>query len=174
MQGKTLVKRITYLAAFSAVAIILGYVEALLPINFGIPGVKLGLANLVTVIMFYSDNFGFKLKDIIIVCLVRIITVGFLFGNMYGIIYSLCGGLLSLIIMYIFYGFRVLGTLGISIVGGIFHNIGQLLVAMFVVKELKIIYYAPVLLLSGSITGCLIGLLSGLVLLRLKRIKIYD
>lgn len=174
MQGKTLVKRITFLAAFSAVAIILGYVEALLPINFGIPGIKLGIANLVTVIMLISDNFGFEFKDIIIVCLVRIITVGFLFGNMYGIIYSLCGGLFSLLIMYIFNRFHVLGTLGISIVGGIFHNIGQLLVAMFVVKELKIIYYAPVLLLSGCITGCLIGLLSGLVLLRLNRIKIDD
>lgn len=172
MQDRDGVRKITLLAAFSAVAIILGYVESLIPLNFGIPGVKLGLANLAVVVMLFCDNYGFDFKDVLIVSLVRIVVVGLLFGNMYGIIYSLCGGLISLCAMFLLKRIRVLGVLSVSIAGGVMHNLGQLFVAMIVVEQLKIIYYAPVLLLSGSICGALIGIIGGLIAARLNKIKI--
>lgn len=171
MQDKFNVKRLAIMAALCGLSIILGYVEAIIPINFGIPGVKLGLANLVTVIMIFLDSYNLKFGEILSICLVRILIVGFLFGNMYGIIYSLCGGLVSLISMFLISRFNKFGVLGVSSLGGLTHNVAQLFVAMLVVDELKLVYYLPILLLSGSVFGALLGVLSTLILKRLERIK---
>lgn len=170
MQDK--IRKITFLAALAAFAIILGYVEALIPFNFGIPGIKLGLANLVIVIMLFADSFSFGFKDILVVNIIRIVIVGIIFSNVYGIVYSLCGGLISFFVMYIIKRTGAAGVLGVSIIGGVTHNLAQLLVAMVVVEQLKVIYYAPVLLLSGSICGAVIGVAGGILASRINKIKI--
>lgn len=171
LQDKTDIKRFSILAVFCAVSIIMGYVESIIPFNFGIPGVKLGLANLVTVVLISFNNGYFKFKEIILVCLTRILVVGFLFGNMYGIIYSLCGGILSLISMYFMNKTNKFGVLGISVLGGVMHNFAQLFVAMVVVDQLKLVFYAPVLLLSGSLFGALLGIIAAIVLPKLEGIE---
>lgn len=170
MQDK--IRKITILAALSAFAIILGYVETLIPLNFGIPGIKLGLANLVIVIMLFADRFSFGFRDTLIVNLIRIFIVGIMFSNVYGIIYSLCGGLVSLLVMYLLKRTGAVSVLGVSIIGGVMHNLAQLIVAMIVVEQLKVIYYAPVLLLSGSICGAVIGVAGGILSSRINKIKI--
>lgn len=170
MQDK--IRKITILAALSAFAIILGYVETLIPLNFGIPGIKLGLANLVIVVMLFADRFSFGFRDTLIVNLIRIFIVGIMFSNVYGIIYSLCGGLVSLLVMYLLKRTGAVSVLGVSIIGGVMHNLAQLIVAMIVVEQLKVIYYAPVLLLSGSICGAVIGVAGGILSSRINKIKI--
>lgn len=170
MQDK--IRKITILAALSAFAIILGYVETLIPLNFGIPGIKLGLANLVIVVMLFADRFSFGFRDTLIVNLIRIFIVGIMFSNVYGIIYSLCGGLVSLLVMYLLKRTGAVSVLGVSIFGGVMHNLAQLIVAMIVVEQLKVIYYAPVLLLSGSICGAVIGVAGGILSSRINKIKI--
>jgi len=127
-------KKIAYLGLMTALALIFSYVEALIPVNFGIPGVKLGLANIVAVIALYL--FGFPAA--FAVQILRILLSGFLFGNMYSIIYSLSGGLLSITCMYILKKTDIFSMLGISIAGGIIHNIGQLIVAMIVMKQIRL------------------------------------
>lgn len=153
-----------FLGLFSALAIIFGYVETLLPVFAGIPGIKLGLANLAVlfILMRYSPAEAF------LVSVIRILVIGFLFGNMFSILYSLAGAALSLLVMSLLKKSGHFSILGISMAGGISHNIGQLLTAMAVVENLNLIYYAPALLLSGVITGMLIGYLTGEVQKRIK------
>ncbi len=103
---------------------------------------------------------------------VRIVLAGFIFGNMFSIIYSLAGGILSLTVMALLKGRGSFSVTGVSIAGGVFHNIGQLLVAMLVVETYKVGYYLPVLLIAGVITGALIGIVSGEVLRRLKNLTL--
>lgn len=158
-------KTIAVLAMMIALAMIFSYVETLIPINFGIPGVKLGLANLAIVAALYLLD-G---KQALLISVIRIILSGFLFGNMASIMYSLAGGLLSLAVMILLTKTKKLSVVTVSIVGGICHNIGQIIVAILVVENLKLVYYIPVLLISGFVTGLLIGIVSQLVLPRVKR-----
>lgn len=153
------------MAMMIALAMIFSYVETMIPINFGIPGVKLGLANLVIVASIYL----FGGKQAFVISVVRIILSGFMFGNMASIMYSLAGGLLSLAVMLLLKKTDKLSVLSVSVAGGICHNIGQLIVAMLVVENLKLILYIPVLLISGFLTGLLIGIVCRLVLPAVKR-----
>ncbi len=158
-------KTIAMLAMMIAVAMVFSYVEAMIPINFGIPGVKLGLANLAIVAALYLMG-G---KKALLISVVRIILSGFLFGNLASILYSMAGGLLSLALMVLLKKTNKLSVVSVSVVGGIAHNIGQIIVAMLVVESLKLVLYVPVLLVSGFITGMLIGIVSNIVLPRIKR-----
>ena len=158
-----MVKKTAYLGLFSAIAIIFGYVESLLPIFIGIPGIKLGLANLA--ILFLLERYSFR--EAAIVSVIRILVIGFLFGNMFSIIYSLSGAALSLTCMTFMKAKTDFSPIGISVFGGVTHNIGQLLAAMLIVKNASLIYYAPALLIFGVITGILIGLLTAEILRRL-------
>ena len=158
-----MVKKTAYLGLFSAIAIIFGYVESLLPIFIGIPGIKLGLANLA--ILFLLERYSFR--EAAMVSVIRILVIGFLFGNMFSIIYSLSGAALSLACMTFMKAKTDFSPIGISVVGGVTHNIGQLLAAMLIVKNGSLIYYAPALLIFGVITGVLIGLLTTEILRRL-------
>ncbi|MFQ6961348.1 MAG: Gx transporter family protein [Clostridium sp.] len=160
--------RAAYFGVFTALALIFSYVEMLIPIQFGIPGIKLGLANLLIVIMLYKCG----AKEALMLSVVRIVLAGFIFGNMFSIIYSLAGGILSLTVMALLKGRGSFSVTGVSIAGGVFHNIGQLLVAMLVVETYKVGYYLPVLLIAGVITGALIGIVSGEVLRRLKNLTL--
>lgn len=155
--------RIAVLGLVTTLALILSYVESLLPVFVGIPGVKLGLANLVTVFLLYR----YTLKDTIFVVVVRVFISGFLFGNLMSIAFSLAGGLLSVLIMAVLKKTQTFSVMGISIAGGCMHNIGQLMVAAFVVQAAALIYYVPVLLISGLVTGLLIGIGADILIKRL-------
>lgn len=157
-------QKISYCAVFTALAMIFSYVEAILPINFGVPGMKLGLANLVIVAGLYYLNE----KDVLIISVTRILLMGLLFGNGMSLIYSLTGGMLSYLIMILMKKKTNLSVLVISIGGGITHNIGQLIAASFVVSNFHIFYYFPALLIAGTITGLLIGIVSERILKILK------
>lgn len=153
-----------YFGVFTALALIFSYVETLIPIHFGIPGAKLGLANLVVVIVLYKAGW----KDALLLSVTRIVLSGFLFGNLFGILYSLAGGLFGLGVMTIIKRRESFSMIGVSMAGGVTHNIGQLIVAMIVVETYQVGYYLPALMLAGLATGTLIGLVCREVLRRLK------
>ena len=158
--------KVAYFGVFTALALIFSYVETLIPFQIGIPGVKLGLANLIIVIALYKMN----LKETYLLSVTRIILSGFIFGNLFSIIYSLSGGLLSLSVMAFLKKQGGFSVMGISIAGGVMHNVGQLLVAMVIVETFSIIYYIPVLLIAGVITGLVIGIAANEMLKRLVNI----
>ena len=160
--------RVAYFGVFTTLALIFSYVETLIPINFGIPGIKLGLANLIIIIALYKMS----VKEAYVLSVVRVVLAGFIFGNLFSIIYSLAGGLLSLTVMTLLKKTDKFSLFGISMAGGVFHNVGQLIVAIIVMENLNIAYYMPVLLISGLITGFLIGLVAGEMLKRLSKLTI--
>lgn len=165
MKDNTLkTKKIVILAMMLAVAVVLGYVEYLIPFNFGVPGIKLGLANIVTIILLTADN----KKSAYLVGVLRILIVGFLFSNLSMILYSGAGLVLSISVMILAMSFKRLSVVGVSVVGAVFHNIGQLIVAVLVVRSIPIFYYAPVLVIAGVITGICTGSVA-LVINRLFR-----
>lgn len=149
-------KRVAYCALLTALAMIFGYVEALIPFGFGIPGVKLGLANIVIVLALYI----LPACQVFAIQLMRIVLVSFLFGNLSMMLYSLAGGMLSLVVMLLLNRRDVFSITGVSIAGGVSHNIGQLIVAALVVQNLKIMFFFPIMIMAGLITGCLIGVLA--------------
>ena len=149
----------------TALCLILAYVESRIPFYFGIPGVKLGLTNLVVVFALYTYGFGFAG----IINVMRILISGFMFGNPFSIVYSLAGGILSLLVMAALKRSRIFGITGVSIAGGVAHNIGQLVVAALAVESYNVFFYMPVLLISGAVTGFLIGAVAAMVLKRVER-----
>ena len=160
--------RVAIFGVFVALALIFSYVETLIPFHIGIPGVKLGLANLIIVIALYKMS----LKETYLLSVTRIVLAGFLFGNLFSIIYSLAGGLLSLTTMSILKKSDDFSIIGISIAGGVMHNIGQILIAMMIVETFSVLYYVPILLISGLVTGMLIGIIAGEMLKRLVNIDL--
>ncbi len=157
-------KKTAYMGVFLAFALILSYIESLIPFYFGIPGMKLGLANLMVVVMLYLAG----TKEALLLSVLRILLSGFMFGNMFGILYSLAGGIVSFMIMWLIKRWGHFHVITVSALGGVFHNIGQLIVAMLVVENYYILYYMPVLLVAGFVTGVLIGVLSNELIHRLK------
>lgn len=147
-------KRIAYSAMLVALAMVFSYVEILIPFSFGIPGIKLGLANLVVLTGLYF----LKPIQVAEISIIRIVLVSFLFGNMASLIYSLAGGILSFLVMLLLIKCKGFSAVGISAAGGVSHNVGQLIVAMCVVENINIIYYLPVLMITGLVTGILIGI----------------
>ncbi|MCD8398219.1 MAG: Gx transporter family protein [Lachnospiraceae bacterium] len=157
--------KVAYLGMFTALAMILSYIESLFPVFYGIPGVKLGLANSMSLVILYLIG----APGAFCVSIVRGVLTGFLFGNLFSIAYSLAGALLSMAVMVFMKRFPHFSVVGISMMGGIAHNIGQLIVAIFLVENLNLLYYLPVLVLSGLVTGLVIGLLSAEIVKRLPR-----
>lgn len=157
--------RVGHGAVLTALAMIFSYVEAILPFNIGIPGVKLGIANIVIIIALY--RYGIRMA--FTVNIVRIIVSGLLFSGAFGIIYSLAGGILSFAVMLLIKRFRCFSIVGVSMAGGVFHNLGQLCTAGLIVSNMKVFVYFPVLVFSGAATGFIIGIAAGMVLDRLNR-----
>lgn len=157
------IRKLCYLSLFCAIAIVLSYIETLFPFYLGIPGAKIGLANVVTLPLLLC--FGFK--EALIVLLLRIMIVAMAFTNLYTFLYSLAGGILSLFIMFIFNKTKLFSHLIISIMGGVFHNIGQLLVAMCFFNSSVFIYYLPYLMLFGILSGIGIGMIGELIYLKI-------
>lgn len=164
--GSKLKNRAAYFGVFTALALIFSYVESLIPIHFGVPGIKLGLANLLIVIFLYKRN----AKEALLLSVIRIVLSGFLFANLFSILYSLAGGILSLAVMAYLKKRGTFSVVGISIAGGVAHNLGQLVVAMLVVETYRVGYYFPVLLIAGVLTGMLIGIVAAEILKRLKNV----
>ncbi len=158
-------KKTAYLGIMLALALICSYVEALIPIPLGIPGIKLGLANIVIVFALYSMG----IKEALLLSVMRVTISGFMFGNVVAIAYSLTGGLLSLLVMYLLKKTEKLSCISISIAGGIFHNIGQLIIAAVLVDNYYVLYYVPVLMIAGFITGACIGIVAQEVLIRIGK-----
>ena len=158
-------KKLANMAMLVALAMIFSYVESLIPINFGIPGMKLGVANLVTVTGLYF----LELPEVFLVVVMRILLTGFLFGNGMSIVYSLAGGILSFLVMALMKRLKGFSVAGVSIAGVVSHNIGQIIVASVVVENLKLIYYLPALLIAGTVTGFVMGMISKKLLPIIKR-----
>ena len=165
-------RTIAYAGVLVALAMIFSYIEVLVPFNFGIPGIKLGLANLVIVVGLYL----LSPQEVLVISLVRIFLSAALFGNTMSLLYSLAGGILSFIVMLGLKRIKGFSVIGVSIAGGIAHNIGQLMAAICVVENLSLVTYLPVLLVAGVLTGFLIGILSHQILRvmhnRSKQLKI--
>lgn len=147
-------KRVAYCAMFTALAMIFSYVEAMLPVNFGIPGVKLGIANTVVLTGLYILQW----KEVLLISVLRVFLTAILFGNVLSAAYSLAGALCSFVVMLLMKKIGVFSVTGVSIAGGVSHNMGQLLVAVALVENIRLLFYAPVLLIAGTVTGFLIGI----------------
>lgn len=158
-------KRVAMAGIFVSLALIFSYVESLIPFNFGIPGIKLGLANVVVVTGLYL----MKLPDVCLISLIRIFVSGLLFGNMMYLIYSLSGGILSLIVMLLLKRTNKFSVIGVSISGAVCHNIGQIAAAIIVTGVPVIVYYLPVLMGVGIITGAVMGIIASRILAILTR-----
>ena len=161
-------KKVSLYGILVSLAFIASYIEVLIPFNFHIPGMKLGLANIAVLIALYTGG----TKAGITVSIIRIILVGFTFGNPYSAIYGLSGGVLSLAVMIALKKTDFFGVMGVSMAGGVAHNLGQLLCAMILLKLPAVFTYLSYLMLVGTVTGALIGIIDEEVLKRLPVRKI--
>ncbi len=166
MREKNLAKTVSLYGLLIALAFIFSYVEAMIPLPLPVPGIKLGLANLVNVVGLYTVG----ALGTAAVSLVRIVLVGFTFSNTFSMIYSLAGGIASLFVMLLAKKSGFFGKVGVSILGGIFHNIGQLSVAAFVTRTAGVYSYLPVLMAAGVAAGAVIGMLGGMVAERIDAV----
>lgn len=160
-------RRTAELGLLLAMALILSYVESLIPFSFGIPGIKLGLPNLIVLLLLYD---GSRVREALLVNGMRIVLSGFLFSNLYAILYAIAGAALSFFAMLAGRRTKRLSMIGVSVLGGVFHNVGQLLVAMAVVETLAVAYYVPFLIVAGTLTGALLGFVGMELLPYLRRI----
>ena len=159
-------RKTAYLGLYCGAAILLSYVEGLIPVFTAIPGMKLGLPNLavVTALYFYSW------REAALVSVVRIAVVGLLFGNLFSVCFSLAGGFLSLLLMALVKWTGLLDCTGVSMVGALGHNVGQIAAAVLLVENVRVAYYFLPLAITGLAAGVAIGLLSGMMLRRLERL----
>lgn len=160
-------KRVSLYGILVALAFIASYIEVLIPFNFHVPGMKLGLANIVVLIALYTGG----ARAGITVSVIRIILVGFTFGNPYSAIYGLSGGILSFVIMLFLKKTDFFGTAGVSMAGGVAHNIGQLFCAMVLLKLPAVFSYLSYLMFIGIITGALIGIIVEEILKRVVKVR---
>ncbi|SEA64366.1 heptaprenyl diphosphate synthase [Pseudobutyrivibrio sp. ACV-2] len=158
-------RKIAFLGLLIALAFVLSYVEMLLPINIGIPGAKVGLANLVIMVALYAIGE----KNAFILSVVRVVLVGLTFGNLAMMIYSLAGAMLSFAAMFIAKRIKLFSVTGVSVIGGVFHNLGQIIVAIIVLDTASLIYYFPFLVVVGTVSGIVIGIISGMIIERFKK-----
>ena len=148
----------------AALALIFSYVEAIIPYSPGVPGIKLGIANIVTVIALYK----FGPKDAAAVSIIRIVIAGLLFNGLFGMLYSLAGAAVSLIGMILLKKTDLFSVVGVSMAAGVLHNLGQLLMAAALISDLRIFFYFPVLLFSGIAACILVGIVSAYILRSLR------
>lgn len=163
------IRLLTIGAMFACLALIFSYVEAIIPFNAGIPGVKLGIANLVVIIALYEmgPKYAFTINTI------RILVAGLLFNGVFGAIYSLAGGILSFLVMWALKKTNLFSMVGVSMAGGVAHNMGQLLVASAIVSNLKMFLYFPVLMFSGLGSGIMIGIVAHVINSRVPK-QLFD
>ncbi len=158
-------KKVAFLGLSIALAMILSFVESQIPALVAIPGIKVGLPNLVIVFLLYRIGW----KEAVIVSIIRTLLVSILFGNIQMLTFSVAGAALSLASMILLKKTNWFSTVTVSIVGGICHNIGQIAAAILWTQTTGIVTYLPVLLISGTVAGAVIGLVSGMLVERLKK-----
>ena len=158
-------RKIARMGLLTALALILSYVESLIPAFVAVPGVKMGLANIVVVFALYTLGPG----EAAIVSIIRVLLSSLLFGSILPLSYSAAGAVISLLLMIILMKTKIFGVTSVSVTGGVFHNLGQILVACLVLETDVLLYYLPVLILSGTITGAVIGIASSIVIKRLQK-----
>ncbi|MBO7176196.1 MAG: Gx transporter family protein [Clostridia bacterium] len=158
-------RQVAFLGLCSSVALVLAYVEILLPPLFvAVPGIKLGLPNIVIIFILYHLG----IRRAAAVSFVRIAVVAMLFGNPMTLAYSIAGALLSLGVMFLLKKLNFLSIIGVSVAGGVFHNVGQILMAMLLLGTAELGYYLIVLTVTGTISGILIGLCGGMLVKRIS------
>ena len=157
-----------YLGMFLALAMIFSYVETLIPVIVSVPGIKLGLANGLILIILYL----YGPREAAVISIARVLLSALLFSGLYALMYSAAGAVLSLLVMSLFYKKEnVFSSVGIGMLGGVAHNMAQIAIAFFITKTTGLVYYIPVLMVSGMLTGALTGFLSKLVIGYLKKLK---
>jgi heptaprenyl diphosphate synthase len=160
-------KKVAFLGLSIALAMILSFVESQIPALVAIPGIKVGLPNLAIVFLLYKVGW----KDAVIVSIIRIVLVSMLFGNVQTLTFSLAGAFLSLLVMILLKLTNWFSCIAVSIVGGIFHNVGQIIAACLWTQTAEVAFYLPVLLVSGTVAGAVVGLISGMLVKRLEKWK---
>ena len=157
-------KNIARFGLLIALALVLSYLESLLPLSFGVPGVKLGLPNLVVIFALYR----LSPKAAAVISLLRVLLVSVLFGSVLSLAYSAAGAVLSFLVMWVLKRSGKFGCTGVSVAGAVAHNAGQILTAAVLLETSRLTWYLPVLCVSGTAAGICIGLLAALLIKRIK------
>lgn len=159
-------KKVASLGLFTAVALVLAYIEAMLPpIYHAVPGIKIGLPNIIIVFVLYRCG----LKEAVVVSFVRMLAVSFMFGNLMALVYSMAGAALSMLAMAVLKRMNFLSVIGVSVAGGVFHNVGQILAAMIVLGTAELGYYLVVLAVTGTVSGIFVGLCGAIIVKRMPK-----
>lgn len=159
-------RSVAMLGICAAIAMVLSYLESLIPLSFAVPGIKLGLANIAVVFVLYKLG----AKEAVFVSLIRIAWMAILFGNVMTLAYSVAGAVLSLTAMILLKRTDRFSTVGVSVIGGILHNAGQILAAMLIMETAQIVYYLPILCVSGIAAGVAVGIVSAILV---KRVPVH-
>lgn len=154
--------KIAKMGLLICLGMILSYVETLVVLVPGVPGIKIGLSNALVILLLYTYGMGYC----ILYQLCRIVLTSLLFGNVFGCLFSLAGAGCSLLIMYICKKIRFIDVSANSMIGGIAHNMAQLVVAAVLIHHASVWYYFPVLLLAGALSGYAVGMIGTIILRR--------
>lgn len=161
------IRKIAFLGLSVTLAMILSFVESQIPVFTTIPGMKVGLPNLVMVFLLYRAGW----KETVIVSLIRAFLAALLFGNLQSLIFSISGAVLSLTGMILLKKTGLFSSIAVSVTGGVLHNVGQIIAACLWTGTVQIAYYLPALLVSGVCAGIAIGLIAGFLLKRLENVR---
>ena len=159
-------KKIALCGVLTALAMIFSYIESVIPVPIPVPGIKLGVANIAVITILYVLG----VKEAIVINLLRIVLTSLLFGNVNSFLFSISGAALSLAIMIIMKKLDFFSCIGVRVCGGVMHNIGQIIAAVFIMGSEAIVFYLPVLIVSGVFTGVVIGVVSGIVAKHVRKV----
>ena len=159
-------KKIALCGVLTALAMIFSYIESVIPVPIPVPGIKLGIANIAVITILYVLG----VKEALVINLLRIVLTSLLFGNVNSFLFSISGASLSLTIMIIMKKLDFFSCIGVSVCGGVMHNIGQIIAAVFIMGSEAIVFYLPVLIVSGVFTGVVIGVVSGIVAKHVRKV----
>ncbi len=163
MSNKT--KKITMCGLMTALAMIFSYIETLIPIPLPIPGIKLGVANMAIIAVMFTIGYS----EAVCVDILRVVLTAMMFGNFNSFLFSISGAVLSIVVMGILKKTNKFSEVGISVAGGVMHNVGQIIAAVFIMETSAIAYYMPVLMISGIVTGIVIGIVAALIIKRVEK-----
>lgn len=166
MNNRISTKKIALCGVLTALAMIFSYIESVIPVPIPVPGIKLGVANIAVITILYVLG----VKEAIVINLLRIVLTSLLFGNVNSFLFSISGAALSLAIMIIMKKLDFFSCIGVSVCGGVMHNIGQIIAAVFIMGSEAIVFYLPVLIVSGVFTGVVIGVVSGIVAKHVRKV----
>ena len=156
-------KHVAFLGLMVALGLLFGYIESMFVLPVRIPGIRIGFSNIITVVTLYIMG----PVNAFIVSIARVILSGVLFGNGISIIYALAGAIVSYTGMFVVYKINRFSAVGVSVIGGVLHNVGQIVAAMIITESVNVIYYIPVLIIVGTLAGCLVGIVSNILINRL-------